>query len=90
MVSLFPHDSTTRIVLDKHQSVKAAAEHFGCGEQYLRRLLRTGRLEGVKIGQVWLIRLASLEAHLRKVQMGQDRRYGPQGVPAGSAQGVAP
>lgn len=37
-------------------SVKAAAEYSGCNEQYLRRLLRAGRLEGVKIGQVWLIK----------------------------------
>ena len=50
------------VVLDRHLSVRAAAESSGCNEQYLRRLLRTGQLQGVKIGQVWLIRLASLDA----------------------------
>jgi excisionase family DNA binding protein len=70
------------VVLEKHLSVRAAAEMSGYNEQYLRRLLRAGRLQGVKIGQVWLIRLASLEAHLRKGQTVQDRRFGPQGVVA--------
>ena len=56
-------------------------------EQYLRRLLRTGRLKGVKIGQVWLIRLASLEAHLRKGQLSRNQRYGPQGVTVDFAKG---
>ena len=66
------------VVLERHLSVKAAAEYFGYNEQYLRRLLRAGRTQGVKIGQVWLIRLASIEAHLRKGQTVQDRRFGPQ------------
>jgi len=61
-------------VLERHLSVRAASQHFGYNEQYLRRLLRAGRLEGVKIGQVWLIKLASLEAHLRKGRRAQDRR----------------
>ena len=90
MVSLFPHDDVTGVVLERHLSVKAAAELFGYNEQYLRRLLRTGRLEGLKIGQVWLVRLTSLEARLRKSQTVQDQRYGPQRRPADSAQGVAP
>ena len=86
----FPQDRMGEIVLERHLSVKAAAETFGYNEQYLRRLLRAGRLQGVKIGQVWLIRLNSLEAHLRKGQMAQDQRYGPQGVTADFAKGVAP
>jgi excisionase family DNA binding protein len=53
---------------------------FGYNQQYLRRLLRDGRLEGIKVGQVWLIKLASLEAHLRSRQMEQDRRRGLQGA----------
>ena len=83
-------DRPERIVLEEHVSVKAAAQYYGYNQQYLRRLLRAGRLEGAKIGQVWLIKLVSLEAHLRKGQTVQDLRYGPQGVPADSARGVAP
>ena len=89
MESLFPHDGLTGVVLEKHVSVKAAAVHFGYSVQYLRRLLRTGQLEGVKIGQVWLIRLASLDEHRRKGQVARDRRCGPQGVMAEASKGVA-
>ena len=77
------------MVLERHLSVRAAAETFGYNEQYLRRLLRAGRLEGIKIGQVWLIKLASLEAHLSKAQLSRDQRYGPQVVTVDIAKGVA-
>ena len=88
MVSTLPHSSLTGVVLERHLSVRAAAEAYGYNQQYLRRLQRTGRLHGVKIGQVCLIKLASLEAHLRKGQLSRDLRYGPQGVPADFAKGV--
>lgn len=86
----FPQDRARGVVLERHMSVKAAAKCSGYNEQYLRRLLRVGRLQGVKIGQVWLIRLASLEAHLQKSQAVQDRRFGPQGIPVDLAQAVVP
>ena len=85
----FSQLASSGVVLERHLSVKAAAEYSGYNEQYLRRLLRAGRLKGIKIGQVWLIKLAPLEAHLRKGQMAQDRRYGPQGVTAEASKGVA-
>ena len=88
MDSLLPHDYLAGAVLEKHLSVKAAAETFGYNEQYLRRLLRTGRLQGTRIGQVWLIKLASLEAHLRKGYLAQDRRFGPQGIVTQGERGV--
>ncbi len=85
-----PHESLVGAVLEKHLSVKAAAEYSSYNGQYLRRLLRTGRLEGIRIGQVWLIKLASLEAHLSNGRLSQDQRYGPQGVTADFGEGVAP
>ena len=88
MTSLHPHESVTGMVFEHHLSVKAAAETFGYNEQYLRRLLRTGRLEGVKIGQTWLIKLDSLEAHLHKAQLSRDQRWGPHGVTADFVNGV--
>ena len=75
---IFPHDWAGEVVLEKHISVKAAAEFSGYNIQYLRRLLRNGHLEGIKIGQVWLIKLGSLEAYLRNGQMVRDRRHGPR------------
>jgi hypothetical protein len=76
------------MVLEKHPSVWAAAEMSGYNEQYLRRLLRAGRPKGIKIGQGWLIRLSSLEAHLRRSQLSRDQRWDPQGVIADFAKGV--
>ncbi len=58
------HDGLTGMVLEEHLSIKAAAALFGYNQQYPRHLLRTGRLESAKIGQVWLISLISLEKHL--------------------------
>jgi len=36
---------------------------LGYNVQYLWRLLRAGKLDAIKIGQIWLISLASLEAY---------------------------
>ena len=52
MFSFNPQVDSPEVVLEKHISVKAAAEFSGYSIQYLRRLLRDGRLEGIKIGQV--------------------------------------
>jgi excisionase family DNA binding protein len=90
MASLFPREGLAGAVLEKHLSVRAAAEYSGYNEQYLRRLLRAGRLEGMRIGQVWLIKLASLEEHLRNGRLSRDQRYGPQGVTADFGKRVAP
>ena len=78
MFSFDPQIYTPEVVLDRHISVKAAAEFSGYSIQYLRRLLRSGWLDGVKIGQVWLIKLASMEMYLRNGQMVRDRRHGPR------------
>ena len=80
---ILPHDWAGEIVLEKHISVKAAAEFSGYSIQYLRRLLRSGRLEGIKIGQVWLIKLASLETYARNGQLVGDQRHGPRKLKVG-------
>jgi len=43
-------------------TVQTTAEISCYNIQYLRRLLRAGKLEVIKIGHVWLISLASWEA----------------------------
>jgi hypothetical protein len=40
------------VVENNHISVKDAAECSGYSLQYLRRLLRAGKLKGFKIGQI--------------------------------------
>ena len=65
MSLFYPQVDSPGLVFEKHVSVKAAAKFSGYSIQYLRRLLRNGRLEGIKIGQVWLIKMASFESYLR-------------------------
>lgn len=66
------------VVLNNLISVKDAAECSGYSLQYLRRLLRMGKLEGIKIGQVWLIAMASFEAYLENANHSADQRFGPK------------
>lgn len=63
---------------EKYITVQAAAEATGYNLQYLRRLLRAGKLAGIKIGQVWLISLASLAIYLQQAEYAVDRRCGPK------------
>ena len=66
------------VVVNNHISVRAAAEFSGYSLQYLRRLLRCGRLVGLKIGQVWLIDKTAFEAYMKKAVQATDRRFGPK------------
>ena len=59
-------------------SVNFAAFHSGYNVQYLRRLIRNGRLSGMKLGQIWLIEKHTLEAYLENAKCIQDKRFGPK------------
>ena len=63
-------------VLDNWISVKDAAKFSGYSQQYLRRLLRLGKLAGMKLGQLWLIEMESFEWYLSEVGNSQDHRFG--------------
>lgn len=56
--------------------VKDASKSFGYCQQYLRRLLRKEKLRGIKVGQVWLLEVISLDTHATSVNQLQDKRYG--------------
>ena len=43
-------------------SVIETAETLGCSAQYVRKLLREGRLAGQKIGDSWIINDDTLES----------------------------
>ena len=75
--NIFPQNQTG-ILLEKHISVQAASDVTGYNIQYLRRILRSGTLEGVKIGQMWLIEIDALEVYLRRIENTTDRRCGPR------------
>ena len=68
--------SHTGFLINGHVTVQAAAEATGYNIQYLRRLLRSGKLEGIKIGQLWLMEMQSLEMYLQQVENTSDRRCG--------------
>jgi excisionase family DNA binding protein len=75
---ILPTQAQTGVLTEKMITVEAAARVSGYNLQYLRRLLRTGKLQGVKIGQVWLIKIRSLENYLSKNEARRDRRCGPR------------
>ncbi len=55
-----PQLSNTGIFIHQHITVQAAADVTGYNIQYLRRMLRSGGLKGVKIGLVMCIASSSL------------------------------
>ena len=40
--------------------------------------MRTGAVEGIKVGQMWLVSIGSLDAYLKDMQRSGDRRFGPR------------
>jgi excisionase family DNA binding protein len=65
-------------VLNNHISVQVAASYSGYSTQYLRRLLRTGKLEGIKIGQLWLVDKGAFDFYIEQAQDATDQRFGPK------------
>jgi excisionase family DNA binding protein len=65
-------------VLNNYVSVQVAAQYSGYSSQYLRRLLRNGKLGGIKIGQLWLVDKGHLDVCLERVQNATDQRFGPK------------
>jgi hypothetical protein len=71
------------IILEKYITVQAAVEVSGYNTQYLRRLLRAERLDRIKVGQMWLIKLESLKSYIERAGQVNDRRLGPRKMLAG-------
>jgi hypothetical protein len=59
-------------------TVKDAACHSGYNIQYLRRILRCGVLDGIKIGQMWLIDKTMFEGYMQNAHQTSDKRFGPK------------
>ena len=66
------------IALEDYVTIRFAMEHSGYCEQYIRRLVRNGRLCAIKAGCTWLIEIASLDVYLRDAQRSNDKRRGPR------------
>jgi len=71
-------ESSPTASVDTYMPVKEAADYAGYNTQYLRRLLQSGSLEGIKVGQMWLVKAASLDEYLNSIRNADDRRYGPR------------
>jgi hypothetical protein len=76
MISFIPQVSL--VVVNNHIPVETAAKISGYSHQYLRRLLRCSKLEGLKIGQVWLIDNTSFDGYLALASDAFDLRFGPK------------
>jgi len=64
--------SSSPQVLNNHISVQVAASYSGYSLQYLRRLLRNSKLEGIKIGQLWLVEKGALDIYIEQAQDATD------------------
>ena len=69
----------TQQVIDNHITVQEAATITGYNVQYLRRLLRAEKLEAIKVGQIWLVNLTSMQAYFSRSISSNDMRCGPKG-----------
>jgi hypothetical protein len=78
VLSQIPNISSSSHEAKTYISVKTAMINYGYSDQYLRRLLRENRLEGIKIGQMWFIRINSLSDYANTSQSFNDLRYGPR------------
>jgi hypothetical protein len=77
--SLYISSATNKDILINGQlTMQAAADATGKNMQYLSRLWRSGKLEGVKIGQMWLVEMDALEAYLQHMESTSDCRCGPR------------
>lgn len=65
-------------IIKNSMPVKDAAKYSGYSQQYLRRLLRTKKLIGFKVGQLWLIEIDAFALYLSEVENSQDFRFGPK------------
>jgi excisionase family DNA binding protein len=59
-------------------TIKEASRKTGYNEEYLRRLIRQGKIEAVKVGPAYLIRVDSLEKYLEEIEDSDDARTGPK------------
>jgi hypothetical protein len=58
----------TSILINGHLTVQAADDVTGYIIQYLRRMVRSGVLRSIKIGQLWWIDMQSLETYLQPME----------------------
>ena len=78
VLSQIPKNNLSSNDAKTYMSIKSASTKFGYCSQYLRRLLRENRLEGIKIGQMWFIHVTSLSDYVDISRSFNDHRFGPR------------
>ncbi len=79
MVSFDLQQSIPGVLTERYVTAQAAADLTGYNIQHIRRLCYAGRLQAIRIGRSWLIRVESLERYLNVVVPAGDARFGPRG-----------
>lgn len=77
---LMAGDNKNGINLADYITTEEAAEQSGYHVNYIRRLMRQGKITGRKAGLMWWVERESLRAYLAKVEEAGLRRFGPGGL----------
>lgn len=59
-------------------TVGEAAQISGYHPEYLRDLLRRGKIRGKKFGSAWMVSSKSLQVYIHEAVLSSDARKGPQ------------
>jgi excisionase family DNA binding protein len=59
-------------------TVQEAAKMTGYHAEYIRLLIREGKIAARKFGPVWAIAKTSLQTYLKLAESSSDRRHGPK------------
>ena len=68
-----------RIIIEgmEYVSVEEASQITGYSEQYIRRLLRQGKIKAEKKGAMWWVEMESLEAYKHEMDSLGSDKYSP-------------
>jgi excisionase family DNA binding protein len=50
----------------------------GYSSQYIRRLIRTGKIDARKFGPIWQVKKSALLTYLQQAERSDDKRRGPR------------
>lgn len=65
---------------DEWLTIQQASELSGYHAEYLRIIVRAGKLDAHKFGSVWAISRKSLLSYLQTAEKSEDRRHGPKPI----------
>ena len=60
------HMNLNNVSIDQLLSTQEAAEQSGLSDVHLRRLVRMGRVAGVRLGRLWFTTAEAVDAYLAK------------------------